>query len=150
MSSPEAIAERAYPILDRLVGFDTTSRDSNLALIEWVEAYLAGFGLATHRVPNAAGDKANLIATLGPASVGGGIVLSGHTDVVPTEGQPWSSPPSLSGAVQNHQSVRGLSSSIWVAALAAPSRKPPRPASDTSDAIGANATSATAFCLATA
>ena len=83
---------RAREILETLVGFDTTSRHSNLALIEWVEAYLDGHGAPHRRVPNADGSKSNLLATVGPA-VEGGAVLSGHTDVVPVDGQPWTSDP---------------------------------------------------------
>lgn len=83
---------QAAEILKTLIGFDTTSRGSNLALIEWVEAYLDGHGIAHRRVPNADGTKSNLLATIGP-SVAGGVVLSGHTDVVPVDGQPWSSAP---------------------------------------------------------
>jgi len=82
----------ARDILTTLVGFDTTSRGSNLALIEWVEAYLDGLGVAHRRVPNADGTKSNLIASIGPAEPGG-AVLSGHTDVVPVDGQPWTSDP---------------------------------------------------------
>jgi len=82
----------ARDILARLVSFDTTSRGSNLALIEWVEGYLDGIGAAHRRVPNADGTKSNLMATLGP-STEGGAVLSGHTDVVPVDGQPWSTDP---------------------------------------------------------
>ncbi|MDB5427977.1 MAG: acetylornithine deacetylase [Phenylobacterium sp.] len=82
----------ARDILETLVGFDTTSRDSNLALIEWVEAYLDRHGVPHNRVPNAEGTKSNLLATIGP-SVEGGAVLSGHTDVVPVDGQPWNSDP---------------------------------------------------------
>lgn len=78
--------------LDALIGFDTTSRDSNLALIHYVEAFLAEHGVASRRVANAEGTKANLYATVGPA-VAGGVVLSGHTDVVPVDGQAWSSDP---------------------------------------------------------
>jgi acetylornithine deacetylase len=92
MSSAEALAPRAIEILERLVAFDTTSRLSNLALVEWVESYLAGHGVASRRVPNAEGTKSNLMATIGPA-VEGGVVLSGHTDVVPVDGQPWTSDP---------------------------------------------------------
>ncbi|PVM85959.1 acetylornithine deacetylase [Caulobacter endophyticus] len=92
VSSPEALSARAVDILARLVSFDTTSRGSNLALIEWVEAYLSNLGVATRRVPNADGTKSNLMASIGPA-VEGGVVLSGHTDVVPVDGQPWSSDP---------------------------------------------------------
>src|SRR5437879_7428898 len=82
----------ARDILDKLVAFDTTSRLSNLALIEWVEAYLDGHGVPHRRVPNADGTKSNLLVTIGPA-IEGGAVLSGHTDVVPVDGQPWTSDP---------------------------------------------------------
>ena len=82
----------ARAILDRMIAFDTTSRNSNLALIEWVEAYLAEHGVQSHRVSNENGQKANLFATVGPA-VEGGVVLSGHSDVVPVDGQDWSSDP---------------------------------------------------------
>ncbi len=91
MSAPD-IYPAAREILARLVGFDTTSRQSNLALIEWVESYLDGHGVPHWRVPNADGAKSNLIATVGP-QVEGGVVFSGHTDVVPTDGQPWSTDP---------------------------------------------------------
>jgi len=90
--SAEQLGARALDILRVLVAFDTTSRLSNLALIEWVEAYLADLGVASRRVPNADGTKANLLATIGPG-LAGGVVLSGHTDVVPVDGQPWSSDP---------------------------------------------------------
>ena len=90
--STEIVAAGAAEILARLVAFDTTSRNSNLALIEYVEAELARLGVAGRRVPNTDGTKANLFATLGP-NVEGGVVLSGHTDVVPVDGQPWTSDP---------------------------------------------------------
>jgi len=92
MLSSEALALRAVDLLGRLVAFDTTSRRSNLALIEWVETYLAKFGIASRRVPNHDGTKSNLLASIGPATPGG-VVLSGHTDVVPVDGQPWTSDP---------------------------------------------------------
>lgn len=79
-------------ILKTLVGFDTTSRLSNLALIAWIETYLEGHGVPHRRVPSADGLKSNLIATIGP-NVEGGAVLSGHTDVVPVDGQPWDTDP---------------------------------------------------------
>jgi acetylornithine deacetylase len=79
-------------MLERLVGFPTVSRDSNLALIEWVEAYLDDYGVEHWRIENDDGSKANLLARIGPA-VEGGVVLSGHTDVVPVDGQPWTSDP---------------------------------------------------------
>ena len=79
-------------MIDRLVSFDTTSRDSNLGLIDFVADYLKGHGLKPLLVPNAKGTKANLYVTIGPEEPGG-IVLSGHTDVVPVDGQDWSSDP---------------------------------------------------------
>jgi len=92
MTPSEPLTARATEILARLVAFDTTSRLSNLALIEWVEGYLAGHGVASRRVVSPDGLKANLLATIGP-NVEGGVVLSGHTDVVPVDGQPWSTDP---------------------------------------------------------
>jgi acetylornithine deacetylase len=92
MPAAESLAPRAIDILATLVGFDTTSRVSNLALIEWVEDYLDGQGVPHRRVPNHDGTKSNLLATIGPA-VEGGVVLSGHTDVVPIDGQAWSTDP---------------------------------------------------------
>ena len=82
----------ARSILETLVAFDTTSSRSNLALIEWVEDYLAQHGVASTRVPDETGKKANLFATCGPQGKGG-VILSGHSDVVPVEGQAWSSDP---------------------------------------------------------
>lgn len=79
-------------LLAKLVSFDTTSSGSNLALIEFVEHYLADYGVASERVMSPCGTKANLIARVGPDAPGG-VVLSGHTDVVPVAGQPWSSDP---------------------------------------------------------
>ncbi len=76
----------------RLVRHDTTSRHSNLALIADVESYLAEHGIASTRVPNEDGTKANLYFSVGPM-VEGGVVLSGHTDVVPVDGQPWDTDP---------------------------------------------------------
>jgi len=92
ISSSEVLSDRSIEILAKLVAFDTTSRRSNLELIQWVEEYLAGLGVPSRRVPNADGTKSNLMAMIGPA-VEGGVVLSGHTDVVPVDGQPWSSDP---------------------------------------------------------
>jgi acetylornithine deacetylase len=79
-------------MLARLVAFDTTSRESNLPLIDFVEDYLRGWGVPAIRVDYEGGCKTNLYATIGP-SVAGGIVLSGHTDVVPVDGQDWASDP---------------------------------------------------------
>src|SRR5665647_1578051 len=82
----------AVEILSRLIAFDTESSRSNLPLIDWVEAYLENLGIACVRVPNESGDKAALFATIGPMR-DGGVVLSGHTDVVPVAGQTWTSDP---------------------------------------------------------
>ena len=83
---------RSRDLLETLVGFDTTSRESNLQLIEYVRDYLAGLGVTSELVYNAQRSKANLFASIGPVELPG-IVLSGHTDVVPVDGQPWSLPP---------------------------------------------------------
>jgi len=79
-------------ILDHLVAFPTVSRDSNLPLIDWVEEYLESHGVTAHRVWNEDRTKASLFAHIGP-EVAGGVVLSGHSDVVPVDGQAWSSDP---------------------------------------------------------
>ncbi|HXQ10567.1 MAG TPA: acetylornithine deacetylase [Caulobacteraceae bacterium] len=94
MIDPQDLAQRAIDELGRLVAFDTTSRGSNLALISHVESLLGDLGVASKRVANADGSKANLLATIGP-EVEGGVVLSGHTDVVPVDGQAWASDPFL-------------------------------------------------------
>ncbi|MEQ9725752.1 acetylornithine deacetylase [Pseudomonas sp. WHRI 8822A] len=79
-------------LLERLIGFATVSRDSNLELIEFIREYLAGFGVDSELFHNAEGTKANLFATIGPTDRGG-VVLSGHTDVVPVDGQAWTVEP---------------------------------------------------------
>ncbi len=94
---PEAPSEAPHEdtpraILERLVGFPTVSRDSNLDLIGWVEDWLAARGIASHRVPDETGRKASLYAHVGPESPGG-VILSGHTDVVPVDGQDWATDP---------------------------------------------------------
>ena len=94
MTANAPIGRRYTPLemLARLVAFDTVSSKSNIPLIEFVEDYLAGWGVSSLRFPNAAGDKVALFATVGPQDRGG-VVLSGHTDVVPVTGQPWSRDP---------------------------------------------------------
>lgn len=79
-------------LLARLVAFPTVSRDSNLPLIDWVEEYLEPFGARCRRTWNAEKTKANLYAAIGPDAPGG-VVLSGHTDVVPVDGQDWHTNP---------------------------------------------------------
>ncbi|WP_241499359.1 hypothetical protein [Chromobacterium sphagni] len=83
----------ATGLLSKLIRFDTTSRYSNLQLIEWVRDYLAGFGLTSRLTYNDDGSKANLFARIGPDDMPL-IVLSGHTDVVPIDGQVWHYPHS--------------------------------------------------------
>ncbi|WP_321883755.1 acetylornithine deacetylase [Paraburkholderia bannensis] len=79
-------------LLERLIGFATVSRDSNLELIAFIERYLAEFGIQSELFYNAERTKANLFATIGPRDRGG-VVLSGHTDVVPVDGQAWTVEP---------------------------------------------------------
>src|SRR5699024_1450395 len=89
-------AEATLAEVTDLITFDTTSRDSNLPLIDHVESRLQAAGITSQRIPNLEGTNANLLATI-PAADGtttGGIVLSGHTDAVPVAGQDWSSDPS--------------------------------------------------------
>jgi acetylornithine deacetylase len=80
-------------MIETLVAFDTTSRESNLEMIHFVEDYLRGHGIESTLVFNDDESKANLVATIGPAASRGGVVLSGHSDVVPVDGQTWSTEP---------------------------------------------------------
>jgi len=86
------IKPETHALIERLIGFDTTSRGSNLGLIEWARDYLKGYGIASRLTYDASGTKANLFATVQKGNKPG-IVLSGHTDVVPVDGQNWSSDP---------------------------------------------------------
>ena len=79
-------------MIERLISFDTTSRESNLPLIHFVHDYLASHGVESALIYDETGKKANLYATIGPDGVPG-IALSGHTDVVPVDGQPWHTDP---------------------------------------------------------
>jgi acetylornithine deacetylase len=85
-----SVASRS--MIERLISFKTVSRDSNLGLIEWVRDYLHGFGAITRLTHDATGKKANLFATLGDSKKPG-LILSGHTDVVPVDGQDWDTDP---------------------------------------------------------
>jgi acetylornithine deacetylase len=87
-----AFSQPLQEIFSRLLAFDTVSRHSNLALIEYIQAYLNTLGIESTLIFNDERSKANLYARLGP-QIDGGIMLSGHTDVVPVEGQNWSYPP---------------------------------------------------------
>src|SRR6202789_434437 len=94
----DAVPESSTPsadarvMIERLIAFNTVSRDSNLGLIEWARDYLAKLGATTRLTPDATGKKANLFATLGDSGRPG-LILSGHTDVVPVDGQNWDSDP---------------------------------------------------------
>lgn len=79
-------------MIERLIAFNTVSRDSNLGLIEWVRDYLQGLGATTRLTHDPTGKKANLFATLGDLRRPG-LILSGHTDVVPVDGQNWDTDP---------------------------------------------------------
>ena len=83
---------KSIDMIERLIGFDTTSRNSNLELMEFVGDYLKDLGVESELVHNEEGSKANLYATLGPTDRPG-IALSGHTDVVPVDGQDWHTDP---------------------------------------------------------
>jgi acetylornithine deacetylase len=79
-------------MLAKLVSFPTVSRDSNLPLIHFVRDYLAGHGVESTLVPDETGEKASLYCQIGPNEPGG-VILSGHTDVVPVDDQPWTTDP---------------------------------------------------------
>jgi len=92
VSETVSVSKDVRDMIERLIAFDTTSRNSNMELIEDVRGYLAGLGVESHLTYDDDRRKANLYATLGPTDRGG-IALSGHTDVVPVDGQDWSSDP---------------------------------------------------------
>ena len=92
MSATETMDGDVRAMIDRLIAFDTTSRNSNLDLIHYVRDYLADLGITAHLTFDDEKRKANLYATVGPTDRGG-IALSGHTDVVPVDGQDWSGDP---------------------------------------------------------
>lgn len=79
-------------ILAQLVAFPVLGGHSNRTIIEWIARYLDGYGVAYQLVPDETGEKASLHARIGPGR-DGGIILSGHTDVVPVAGQDWHTPP---------------------------------------------------------
>lgn len=106
LQTPSALLS-SEAILGQLVAFPTVSADSNLPLIDWVEEYLAHFGVWTQRHYDITGAKASLHAVIGPRDARGGVVLSGHTDVVPVEGQAWDSDPFALHATDDHLFGRG-------------------------------------------
>ena len=104
MPSPERLS--TVEIQGRLVAFDTTSRNSNLKLIDWIRDYLDGFGVSSRLSFDATGRKANLHALLGP-DCAGGLALSGHVDTVPVDGQDWSTDPFALHLANNRATARG-------------------------------------------
>jgi len=82
----------AQEILTKLVSFPVLGGESNLSIIHWIKAYIEQYDITTHLVPNEEGTKASLHCRIGPA-VDCGVILSGHTDVVPVEGQDWDTDP---------------------------------------------------------
>lgn len=115
MNAPNEAAVRATPspealrLIDTLLGFPTTSRDSNLALIEFARDYLARLGVKPRLVYESSGKKANLFCSLGDegAMKSGGLVLSGHTDTVPVDGQDWVTDPFKATHVDGSIFARG-------------------------------------------
>ena len=91
-TTSSAELERTKELLAKLVSYDTTSRNSNLPIIDFIESYLADHGVQSTRVPNETGEKSSLFATIGPENISG-IGLSAHTDVVPVDGQDWDTNP---------------------------------------------------------
>jgi len=116
MNAPGNLAQvtpalRSLDLIHTLVGYDTTSRDSNLALIDWIRDYLDGHGFAATLTFDDDRRKANLFATLAAVdgnATTGGIVLSGHTDVVPVDNQPWESDPFIVTARDGRLYGRGV------------------------------------------
>jgi len=105
-TSLKPVALDTVAILERLVGFPTVSRDSNLPLIDWIRNYLADHGVDSQVIHDDTGRKANLLASIGPP-VEGGIVMSGHSDVVPVDGQKWRSDPFALTARDSRLYARG-------------------------------------------
>lgn len=82
----------AEKILAKLVSFPVLGGESNISLLNWIKEYIESHGINTSLVPNEEGDKASLHCRIGPA-VDGGVILSGHMDVVPVAGQDWTTDP---------------------------------------------------------
>ncbi|GEO87001.1 MULTISPECIES: acetylornithine deacetylase [Alphaproteobacteria] len=122
----------AFDILDRLIAFPSVSRDGNIDLIRYVSALLADAGIESRLFPSDSGDRASLFATVGPEGPGG-IVLSGHTDVVPVDGQDWTHDPfrltDLDGRLHGRGTtdMKGFVACAIEALLAAKSRPLIRP-----------------------
>ena len=110
------MTDSAIEILARLVSFDTTSRNTNLPLIEWVEQVLDRFDVPYERIYDPTGTKACLWATIGPRDAAG-YVLSGHTDVVPVDGQDWATDPFHLTEIGTRLYARGTSDMKGFAAV---------------------------------
>ncbi|MFC5068657.1 acetylornithine deacetylase [Flaviflagellibacter deserti] len=100
------VTERTIGILADLVAFETVSVRSNLAAVDYIIEFLKMHGVASRTIPDGSGDKASVLATIGPADKAG-IVLSAHTDVVPVEGQSWSTPPFRATEIEGRIYGRG-------------------------------------------
>src|SRR6202171_2577158 len=100
------LSPSAREMIERLIAFNTVSRESNLGLIEWVRDYLTKLGATTRLTHDASGKKANLFATLGDSNKPG-LILSGHTDVVPVDGQNWDSDPFVASERDGKLYARG-------------------------------------------
>ncbi|MDQ3272896.1 MAG: M20/M25/M40 family metallo-hydrolase, partial [Pseudomonadota bacterium] len=101
----------ALPLIEKWVSFASVSRDSNLPIIEWTRTLLEAQGIECHLTYDDSGKKANLWATLAAAdgeTKTGGLVLSGHTDVVPVDGQPWDTDPFAAQVVGDRLYGRGV------------------------------------------
>lgn len=103
-------------LLARLVSFPTVSRDSNSDCVAFIRDYLAAHGVDCRLIPDVGGTKASLLARIGPARPGG-IVLSGHTDVVPVDGQAWTGDPFV--LRQDHSRLYGRGTADMKGFLAA-------------------------------
>lgn len=104
--NPETPSDSVSSILETLIGFPTVSRDSNLGMIEWVRDYLQSHGVESQLIYDATGKKANLLATLGGGDKPG-MLLSGHSDVVPIDGQDWTMPAFTATTVEGKTYGRG-------------------------------------------
>jgi len=107
LTDTKQLSAPSLAMIRQLVSFDTTSRESNMAFIDWVGSYLRDHGIASRLTFDDTRRKANLFATIGP-EIDGGIVLSGHTDVVPVDGQPWTSDPWKAAEVGDRLVGRGV------------------------------------------
>ena len=112
------ITQRTREIFARLIGFDTVSANPNMALMDYVVGLLAEAGINATLIPDPAGGKANLYATVGQGS--GGVMLSGHTDVVPVEGQAWTYPPFTLTEADGRFYGRGAAQNPFISAAPRP------------------------------